>query len=96
MPEQGQGGVISEKEWRNDGVGAKYRDSKFAACPFFRGEDTQKIYCEGVEKGTAIHLAFASKSEKKRYGERHCNRNFKSCRVFQMNDSLYDEFGYKQ
>ena len=77
-------------------MGTKRRDSKFARCPFFRGEDPQKIYCEGVQKGTAIHLAFASRTEKKQYGERYCNKCFTACRVFRMNDSLYDEFGYKQ
>ncbi len=68
----------------------KHRDSKLAKCPFFNAQENQKIYCEGVEDGVAMHLAFDSKEHKKAYCARYCNKNFPRCPYYRMLDALYD------
>ena len=77
-------------------MSVKHRDSKFAKCPFFHAEEPQKIYCEGVEDGTTIHLAFVSKTEKRAYSEKHCNCDFIKCKVYQINDLKYDDCGNRK
>ena len=74
-------------------MSTKHKDSKVVKCPFFHAEESQKIYCEGVCAGTSIHLAFASKTEKKDYSGAYCNKHYKACRVYQMNDKKYDDCG---
>ena len=71
----------------------KRNDSKFVKCPFFHAEDRQKIYCEGVNEATSIHLNFVSPRVKQDYKKEHCNREYCKCRIFQMNDQKYDECG---
>lgn len=60
-------------------------------CPFYRSEDAQKLYCEGIGDGTALHLAFASQTEKRAYKDSYCCREFGDCRIADMLYSKYEE-----
>ncbi len=71
----------------------KRKDSKFVKCPFFHAEEKQKIYCEGVNEGTSIHLVFVSPKVKNEYRNSHCNRQYGRCRIYRMNDEKYDNCG---
>ena len=71
----------------------KRHDSKFIKCPFFHAEEKQRIYCEGVTPDTSIHLVFISPKIKHEYRQLKCNRDYCSCRIFQMNDQKYDDLG---
>ena len=64
--------------------------SAYAECPFYHSEDEQKIYCEGVDEKSSIHLAFNSKSERKRYRQEKCGKNYKECHIAKM---LYAKYG---
>ncbi|MCI8611045.1 MAG: hypothetical protein HFE66_03890 [Clostridiales bacterium] len=69
----------------------KRYESKSAICPFYKSEDPMKIYCEGVEDGTSIHLAFFSSSiTKKQYCRRYCQDKYCDCRIAKMLTQKYD------
>ena len=65
--------------------------SKEVDCPFYRSEGNQKIYCEGVQDGTAIHLAFASSKTMQEYKETYCCEDFGYCLIADMLYSKYEE-----
>ena len=68
-------------------------DSKSIQCPFFHAEEKQRIYCEGVSPDTSIHLVFISPRVKAEYRNARCNKDFCTCKIFQLNDQKYDEYG---
>lgn len=55
-----------------------------AICPFYKHEDSQVIYCEGVQDGSVIHLAFASKTSSVDYKKNHCRCYYEECKIFKM------------
>ena len=72
-----------------------HKDSKFVKCPFFKGHDTQKGLCEGVENGCTVYLAFVSRSNKDAYMHKRCNSDFQKCQIYRINDLKYDICGRK-
>ena len=46
---------------------AKSKVSVYVKCPYYRREERQKICCEGVGKGSYIHLVFDSAQRTKDY-----------------------------
>ena len=53
-----------------------------AQCPFYRAEERNMIYCEGVEDNSSIHNAFAGSAEK--YKTRYCCGDWEKCRIAKM------------
>ena len=53
-------------------------------CPYYKSEDTHKIYCKGVQEDTALHLAFAFPAEKADYREECCIEDYEGCPIYQM------------
>lgn len=62
----------------------KHYISKEAACPYYRCEDAQAIYCEGVEQGTALRLTFAKSAGD--YKQAYCRsiQGYPRCRIARM------------
>ena len=69
----------------------KRKVSVNAICPFNRSEERQKVYCEGVQKGSAIHLAFGDTKDLKRYMEDNCCDHFKHCLIAKALMEKYEE-----
>lgn len=65
--------------------------SKYALCPFYRKEDHQKIYCEGVDEGTAIHLVFDSLNGLREYKKQYCCAGYCRCLLAKTLFAKYDE-----
>ena len=65
--------------------------SKEVECPFYHSEDEQKIYCEGVNERSSIHLAFSSKTERREYRRKKCSGEYKKCRIAKMLYRKYEE-----
>lgn len=63
--------------------------AKNVECPFYHSEDAQRLYCDGVQPGTAIHLAFGSKTDLKAYKAKFCLKNHHECRMAGM---LYEKY----
>lgn len=44
-------------------------------CPYYKTNNSQVLYCEGLEDGMAIHMAFASHGQLIDYKSRYCRRS---------------------
>lgn len=55
-----------------------------AKCKYYLHEDPRMIYCEGVQEGNVLHLAFASASDAKDYKQCRCQGDYKKCKVYEM------------
>ena len=64
-------------------------------CPYYKCEEGQKIFCEGVERNTAIHLAFAAPPQLKDYKSRFCEGGYGGCRIADMLERKWDDAGKK-
>ena len=69
---------------------SKHYISKRVLCPYYKCEGPKMIYCEGVADKTALHLAFASKTDMKSYLNEKCECDYKSCMICQMLNRKYD------
>lgn len=67
------------------------RISTRAVCPFYKRETSQVIYCAGVQPGSAIHLAFASKADCLAYKNTFCKASSSRCRLCRMLDEIRQE-----
>ena len=65
---------------------SKHMISSKVICPYYQHENGQVIYCEGVQEGTVIHLAFSNRADAKAYKLKHCRKEYKSCIIMQMLD----------
>lgn len=62
----------------------KRKTDDYVVCPYYRADERQLIYCEGVEQGTAIHLAFSTLPQLKEYKERYCKFCWADCLIAGM------------
>lgn len=59
-----------------------------ALCPFYKAEDKNMIYCEGVAENSSIHNAFSGSAA--RYKREYCCKNWESCLIAGMLGSKYE------
>lgn len=65
--------------------------SNYVLCPFYHNEDPLIIYCEGVEEGTVLHIAFLEKTRKQEYKKKFCcSDKYKKCRLCSMLNNKYE------
>lgn len=57
----------------------KHYISAKAVCPYYKHEDSQLIYCLGVDDSTTLHLAFADAREAKEYKSTYCYGKPRKC-----------------
>ena len=62
----------------------KHMINKNTVCPWYLHEDSQMIYCEGVEEGSVTHLEFANKTSAKEYKMKYCRKDYKKCHIADM------------
>ena len=53
----------------------------FVKCPYYKCESQCVIYCEGVEDNSSIHMAFATKNQRKEYEKEYCYSGWARCMV---------------
>lgn len=61
-----------------------------AMCPYYNGEEKHKIFCEGVQEGSAIHMAFDTPQNRRDYKKCFCNKLYNSCLVADMLNRKWD------
>lgn len=61
-----------------------HKEDEHVQCPFYKNDEPQIIRCEGVEDGTALHLAFANRTQHKEYKKLYCRRDWCSCKIATM------------
>lgn len=68
----------------------KRRQDTLVRCPYYKGEESQVLFCEGVQRGTAIHLAFDENENLKGYKNSFCKRCYNRCLIAEMLNRKYD------
>lgn len=66
--------------------------SKSALCPFYKKEDKQMVFCDGVEPNSSTHLAFANASDCQAYKHKHCRNEYTECEVYRMLEVVYEAY----
>ena len=69
----------------------KYRQDVLVKCPYYKGEDKQVLFCEGVQEGTKLHLAFDTVPNIKEYKKQFCKGCYNRCIVA---DAMNRKWGY--
>ena len=64
--------------------------SKEVLCPFYSCEVPQMIKCEGVEQGTALHMAFDTREHKGKYKVQFCCDRYTTCLLYKMLEAKYE------
>jgi hypothetical protein len=70
----------------------KHRADVLVKCPYYKFEEKQKIFCEGVQEGTAIHLAFDTTPNLKSYKKQFCKGCYNKCQIADMHNR---KWGYE-
>lgn len=58
-------------------------------CPFFKGEEKNKIRCEGVQEGASCIQQYRKMEQKEKWMGRYCCENYKNCRIYKMLEKKY-------
>lgn len=70
----------------------KHNMSAVPLCPFYKDEDRQRIFCEGVAGSAALHVTFSVPNERKEFGLTHCRSwDWEQCPVAVMLWQQYDD-----
>lgn len=56
-------------------------ENVFVKCPYYKCESQCVIYCEGVEDNCCIHVAFATKPQRREYEKRFCQDCWGKCMI---------------
>ncbi len=67
----------------------RHRVSCYVRCPYYRCEENQKIFCEGLRKGTSLHLVFGDHQELKAYKDQFCKADWNGCLLALMQNRRY-------
>lgn len=59
-----------------------------AQCPFYKEEDKNIIYCEGVTDNSRIHNAFTCDAEQ--YKKKYCRKEWEACPISKMLWAKYE------
>lgn len=69
----------------------KHIISKSAVCPFYKYEERQHIYCEGLTEATTIHLAHSTPAASKKHRQCNCYGNYLDCRLAKMLEKKWED-----
>lgn len=65
-------------------VETKHFISVKAKCPFYKHESTSMVYCEGINEGSTIHIAFCDNTKAKAHKLRFCYSGFRECPIYKI------------
>lgn len=68
----------------------KRKMDDYVLCPYYKSDERQIIYCEGVDEGTALHLAFSTLPQLKEYKVKFCRNCWGECMIAAMLNRKYD------
>lgn len=70
---------------------ANKQEDHLVQCPYYKTHTSQVIFCEGLEDGMAIHLAFATHAQLINYKGRFCRRmEYGNCPLARILEEKYD------
>ena len=71
---------------------AHKQEDHLVQCPYYKTHTSQVIFCEGLEDGMAIHLAFATHAQLINYKSRFCRRmEYGKCPLARILEEKYDD-----
>ena len=56
----------------------------YVGCPYYKYQERQVIHCEGVQDGTALHIAFSTPQQLNDYQKKFCRSCWKNCLIAGM------------
>ncbi len=62
----------------------RHYESSAAVCPFYHGEETTDLFCDGFSPGMSINLSFTSENAAKKIKLRYCRSNWTQCPLAKM------------
>lgn len=63
-----------------------------AKCPFYRKDDQNRVFCEGVIGSSGVSLHFANRQMMMDYAQRFCACNdYVACLIFRAANEKYEE-----
>ena len=57
----------------------RHYESSAAVCPFYNGEETTDLFCDGFSPGMSIHLSFKNSAAAKKVKHRYCRLRWQDC-----------------
>ena len=67
------------------------QEDHLVQCPYYKTHTSQVVYCEGLEAGMAIHMAFASHQQLVAYKSRFCRRHeWPKCPLAKMQNERWN------
>lgn len=57
----------------------RHYESSAAVCPFYNGEGTTNLFCDGFSPGMSINLSFKDEKGARKIKERYCRSEWMSC-----------------
>lgn len=73
---------------------ANKHEDHLVQCPYYKTNTSQVVFCEGLEDGMVVHLAFAKHDQLVNYKSRYCRRNcWSQCPLATM---LNRKWGYDE
>ena len=57
------------------------RQCHLAKCPYYKCESRNMVFCEGVQAGSTIHMAFENAQQKRSYEEQFCRKVWGDCMI---------------
>lgn len=85
----------TEKESYSEGGDemSNKNEDHLVQCPYYKTNTSQVLYCEGLEDGMAVHLAFATHAQLIDYKGRFCRRDcYNKCPLAKI---LNQKWGYE-
>lgn len=65
--------------------------SDVAKCPYYKSEDTHRIFCDGPEEGSSTHIAFSTPDGKRQYEYRYCyGMNYPKCLIAEGQNKRFE------
>lgn len=71
-----------------------WEEKKCVVCPFYNGEEKNRLRCESVIEGATLHIVFPTPLDKAKHRNKVCSNNTESkkCPIFKMLcDKYYNE-----
>ena len=67
-------------------------EAKYVKCPFYHGNNANKIVCEGLAKGNTINLVYESQTDRKEYMNNKCKsiEKCRTCPIYKILDKLHE------
>ena len=50
----------------------RHYESSAACCPYYNGEETMKLFCDGFSPGMTVHLKFQGERSARRHKTQFC------------------------